>query len=166
MAWPRTSKEAKALFDRLPRVIDGHRGTSTYGGVDTADAMGPMANADYGRFASVTVMQEFVDKSGARKGVAMPARDLLSAQFGLVFGCAPHSYRGTIPSVDHGFRPGRAKPTVQFSWFFCRIDGAEGDDNFKADALGWISGPTAWQLVASDQKSLRVMLDQLHRAQP
>jgi hypothetical protein len=42
------------------------------------------------------------------------------------------------------------KPLTKPVWFSCPINGAEGDDNFTGQAVGWTSKKTAWLVVAKD----------------
>jgi hypothetical protein len=49
-------------------------------------------------------------------------------------------------------------------WFSCRVDGAEGDDEFSGYAVGWTSKKTAWLVVAQDQNATRGFVTALRDA--
>jgi hypothetical protein len=49
-------------------------------------------------------------------------------------------------------------------WFSCKIDGAEGDDNFKGHAVGWTSKKAAWLVIAKDEKTARSLIAGLNGA--
>ncbi len=53
---------------------------------------------------------------------------------------------------------------MQPIWFSCRIDGAEGAEDFTGHAVGWTSGKTAWQVVARDERTARQLVTALHEA--
>jgi hypothetical protein len=56
------------------------------------------------------------------------------------------------------------KPLSTDVWFSCIIDGAEGDDNFTGQAVGWTSKKTAWLVVADTQTTARNLVQALARA--
>jgi hypothetical protein len=92
----------------------------------------------------------------------LTARHLVAARFGLVFAWSKNSYRGNaLPSPDNGYAEIPAGEPV---WFSCAVDGAEGDEDYKAHAAGWTSGKTAWLVVAPDSKTVRSLITALHKA--
>ncbi len=50
------------------------------------------------------------------------------------------------------------------AWFSCRIDGAEGAEDFSAQAVGWTSSKTAWLTVGPDDVAVRELVTALHQA--
>jgi hypothetical protein len=66
----------------------------------------------------------------------------------------------------------RQRPKSRFSevdgttpaWFSCRIDAAEGAEDFSAQAVGWTSAKTAWLIVGPDDAAVRELVTALHQA--
>ncbi len=88
--------------------------------------------------------------------------------FGLGLGCAKGSYRGTAPrpSYSGGGPAVTRKPLTRNVWFSCTIDGAEGDDSFTGNAVGWTSHQTAWLVVGQDKRTTQAIVDALRQALP
>lgn len=120
----------------------------------------------YGQVVSVDLFEEYVTSDTA-SGEPEPfsANNLLAAGFGLGHACAENTYRGTLPSHDDFPGPGvTEKPLTKRVWFSCRIDGAEGDEDFTGQAVGWTSKKTAWLVVGRDKRVVRELVTALHRA--
>jgi hypothetical protein len=121
----------------------------------------------YGTAGSVAVYEEYrtTDTSDGKPRIES-ANNRLSAGFGLVFGCTKDSFRGTAPkpSYPQGGPGVTKKPVTTDIWFSCTIDGAEGDDNFTGQALGWTSKKTAWLVIADSQTTARDLVQALARA--
>ena len=44
------------------------------------------------------------------------------------------------------------------------MDGAEGDEDYKAHAVGWVSGKAGWLVIAPTQDKTRTLVTLLHDA--
>ena len=148
----------------LPKTLGGESLRVDYqrGG---EEGSGPQAIAAYGDGAGLTVADEFMTKdTESGEPELFSADDQLAASFGLVFACAKKSYRGTIKPLPGGYGPGygSSKKSSEPRWFSCKIEGAEGDDNFKGHAVGWTSKKAAWLVIAKDQKTARSLIAGLH----
>jgi hypothetical protein len=124
------------------------------------EGYGATASASYGRDLGISVSDEYVSSdTESGEPELFTAHALLASQFGLVFGCAEKSYRGTIKPREGGggpdFDPPKGKSASEPAWFSCKIVVAEGDDNFKGHAVGWTSKKAAWLVIAEDEKSAR-----------
>jgi hypothetical protein len=125
------------------------------------------ATVTYGKNDSVVVSGEHITAERShRKPEPGSANNSLSAMFGIGLGCAKGTYRGTAPRPAYpGGGPGvTSKPLSRNVWFSCRIDGAEGDDSFTGNAVGWTSHTTAWLVVGQDEKTAQALVDALHHA--
>jgi hypothetical protein len=121
----------------------------------------------YGTVGSVSVYEEYeATDSADGKPERESANNLLSAAFGLVFACTKDSYRGTAPrpSYPQGGPAVTKKPLSSDVWFSCTVDGAEGDEQFTGQAVGWTSKKTAWLVVADSPSTARDLVDALARA--
>jgi hypothetical protein len=161
VSWPATAEGAARLFNALPQTFRGEKLEVYYQPADSAEESGASAGALYGEKQSITVFDEHVTTdTESGKPELFTADQLLAASFGLVFGCAERSYRGTIEPVEGGSGPGfgPSKPSSRPAWFSCRIDGAEGNENFKGYAVGWTSDKAAWLVIAEDEKAARFII--------
>jgi hypothetical protein len=150
----------------MPRSLGGTKRKLYYTPGD-ADEPSRDAGVVYGRVGSVAVYEESETTDTADgKPQLESANNQLSAAFGLVFGCAEDSFRGTAPRppYPHGGPGVTKKPLSTDVWFSCTIDGAEGDDNFTGQAVGWTSKKTAWLVVADTQTTARNLVQALARA--
>jgi hypothetical protein len=150
----------------MPKTLGGKAGEVSYTSGDRDDPARD-AGVSYGSLGSVTVFEEYAtDDTGSGKPGVMSASTLLSASFGLMYGCAKGTYHGTAPRpmYPHGGPGMSEQPLKRPSWFSCRIDGAEGDDSFSGYAVGWPSKKTAWLVVAKDEKTARLLMAALHEA--
>ena len=150
----------------MPKTVDGKAGEMSYTAGDKEDP-GRDAGVSYGSVGSVNVFEEYAtDDTGSGSPGVMSASTLLSASFGLMYGCAKGTYHGTAPHpMYRGGGPGMSEhPLRRPSWFSCRIDGAEGDDGFSGYAVGWTAEKTAWLVVARDAKTARALMAALHEA--
>ena len=150
----------------MPKTLGGKAGEVFYTSGDRDDPARD-AGVSYGSLGSVTVSEEYTtDDTASGKPAVMSASSLLSASFGLMYGCAKGTYHGTAPHpmYPHG-GPGMSEhPLKRPTWFSCRIDGAEGDESFSGYAVGWTSKKTAWLVVAKDEKTARLLVAALHEA--
>ena len=116
------------------------------------------AQLDYGRRGMIPVSAERMarDTPSGRKGL-MSANNLLAVTFGLGLACAKGSYRGAAPHPAYqGGGPGVTRmPLTKSVCFSCRVDGAEGEDTYIEQAVGWTSGKTAWLVDAHDPGGAR-----------
>ena len=55
-----------------------------------------------------------------------------------------------------------SKKSSKPMWFSCEIDGAQGDENFRGHAVGWISKKAAWLVIAKDEKTARSLITGLN----
>lgn len=159
--WPATAKGASELLNGLPQTFGGESLEVYYQPADTKEELGATAGAQYGDAQSITVSDEFVTSDTASgKPELLSAEQLLAASFGLVFGCAKNSYRGTIEPGEGGYGPGSgpSKKSSGPRWFSCAIDVAEGDDDFTGHAVGWTSGKAAWLVIAEDATAARSLI--------
>jgi hypothetical protein len=157
--WPATAKGAYKLMNALPQTLSGEPLELTYQRGE--EEFGAEANAQYGDRASLSVADEYVTSdTESGKPELFSSGDLLAARFGLVFGCAKRSYRGTIKPLDGGLGPGfgSSRESSKPMWFSCEIEGAEGDDNFTGFAVGWTSAKAAWLVIADDKKKARLVI--------
>lgn len=161
VSWPTTVKGTRALLDGLPRTFAGHRKETTVsrGEEDT----GPQAIADYSDDIALTISEEYSSTDTADgKPQRMTARQLLAANFMLGLACDESTYHGNaLPREDGSYPTTSAKEPV---WFSCAVDGAEGDENYTAHAVGWTSGKTAWLALAPDSETLRSLITATHSA--
>ena len=160
--WPGTLRDARGVLKKMPKAHGGHPRLLN---VDPRDK--EFATVTYGETDSVTVSGEYVTKDTADgKPELFSANNQLSAMFGLGLGCARGSYRGTAPRPSYsGGGPGvTQKPLSKDVWFSCTIDGAEGDESFTGEAVGWTSKKTAWLVVAKDKPAIQATVAALRQA--
>jgi hypothetical protein len=153
-------------MESLPKTLGGETLQLSYQRGGEGES-GPEAIAAYGDdVAGLTVAEEFMTSDATESGEPelFSADALLAANFGLVFACAKKSYRGTIKPNDGGYGPGfgASKKSSKPMWFSCKIDGAEGDDDFKGHAVGWTSEKAAWLVIAKDEKTARSLITGLN----
>jgi hypothetical protein len=151
----------------MPKELAGDKGQEYYNSGAGEDPPARDAGLVFGEYGYVSVSEEYVSRdTPSGKPELYSANNQLSASFGLMYGCAKGSYRGTAPkpSYPHGGPAVTSRPLTRPVWFSCRIDGAEGDDGFSGYAVGWTSKKTAWLVVARDQKTTRLMMAALHEA--
>ena len=163
VSWPATAKGASKLLNALPQTLRGETLQAHYQPADKEEGDGATASARYGEAISISVFDEYVTSdTESGEPELFTADQLLGARFGLVFLCAKNSYRGTIKPREGGGGPGfdspKGKSTAKTRWFSCKIDGAEGDDNFKGHAVGWTSKKAGWLVIAEDEKAARSLI--------
>jgi hypothetical protein len=161
---PATLTGARVVLAALPRRLAGQPRQLS---VDPRDE--EFATVTYGDKNSVVVAGgDVAGKPSGQKSKGISANNALSAMFGLSFGCAKGSYRGTAPRPSYsGSGPAvTRKPLTRNVWFSCRIDGAEGDGSFTGNAVGWTSHQTAWLVVGQDKGTTRAIVDALRQASP
>ena len=159
--WPGTLDGARAVLAKMPTTLGGKAGEVWYKSGDGDDPPARDAGVGYGSVGSVAVFEEYAtDDTGSGKPGVMSASSLLSASFGLMYGCAKGTYHGTAPRPMYpgGGRGLSVKPMTRSSWFSCRIDGADGDDGSSGYAVGWTSKKTGWLVVALDEKTTRALM--------
>ncbi len=129
------------------------------------DAEDEYAGVSYGERMSVLVSDDtFAGEPGAPPEV-VGAQGKLAAMFGLGYTCDPDTYEGTIERHPEFPVPGYAQvDATTTAWFSCRIDGAEGAEDFSAQAVGWTSSKTAWLAVGPDDVAVRELVMALHEA--
>lgn len=162
VTWPDTAKGASKLLDALPQTFRGETLETYYAPAE--EDFGASAGAQYGQVNAITVFEEYVTSDfESGKPELFEAEQLLAASFGLVYACADGSYRGTIELFGGEEEPNSDVPkrTSKPGWFSCRIDGAEGDENFKGYAVGWTSKKAAWLVIAEDEKAARALIASL-----
>ena len=162
VVWPAGAEGAYELLVALPPTFRGEALDTYYSPAE--EEYGASAGAQYGQAQSITVRDEYVSSdTESGKPELFTADQLLAATFGLVYGCDEKTYRGTIEPLEGGFAPGYGSSprSSEPRWFSCRIDGAEGDDNFKGHAVGWTSKRAAWLVVAEDEKAARSLIANL-----
>ena len=165
--WPGTLDGARQVLAKMPKTLGGKAGEVWFNSGDGEDPPARDAGVGYGSVGSVAVSEEYAtDDTASGKPAVMSASSLLSASFGLMYGCAKGTYHGTAPRPMYpGGGPGMSeRPLKRPTWFSCRIDGAEGDDGFSGYAVGWTSKKTAWLVVAKDENSARLLVAALQEA--
>ena len=164
-AWPDTPDGVRALLASRPKTLGGERLEPH---IDPDD---PAPGASYGDDDVVFVMTEEFQKDWPTE---VPTHQMLQSGFGLGSVCLEGTQRGTIPvpelgKVDEDYSLGDPEPGVREGtvpgWFSCRSrSGEEPGPLEQAQAVGWTSGTTAWQLYARDEKAARTLVTALHRA--
>jgi hypothetical protein len=166
-SWPGSMQGAGEVLAAMPEQLGGQaRELMLPGGPDEDDAEGEYAGVFYGGERTYVLVSgdTFTGEPGAAPEVA-GAQAKLAAMFGLVYICNPDTYEGTIKphpefSVPGGSEVAGATP----AWFSCRIDAAEGAEDFSAQAVGWTSAKTAWLTVGPDDAAVRELVTALHQA--
>jgi hypothetical protein len=161
VSWPANTQGALKLLHALPQTLRGEPLQVSSSPAEEEEEYGASATAQYGDDNSISVTDEYTTtdtESGEPE--LFTAGQLLAARFGLVFACAKRSYRGTIEPLEGGQGPGFDSParSSKPNWFSCRIDGAEGDDDFTGHAVGWTSEKAAWLVIAEDEEAARAII--------
>jgi hypothetical protein len=164
VAWPATAQGALKLLSALPQTFRGEPPEVLSSPAEEEEEYGASASAQYGDDNSISVGDEYTTadtESGEPE--LLTADVLLAIRLGLVFGCAKGSYRGTIEPSEGGQGPGfeSLAPSSKTRWFSCRIDVAEGEDDFSGHAVGWTSKKAAWLVIAEDEKAARALIANL-----
>ena len=173
--WPESMDGARVALDALPEQLAGESRRMMPSPADEPED--DYVSASYGEIVSVLVSDDAitgdaVDDSGepADAGAA-PPRTVIGAQrklavlFGLGYGCAPGTYAGNVAEEVLFGRPELEQDeTSERVWFSCDVDGAEGDEDFSAKAVGWTSSRTAWLVIARDDAAARSLITSLHEA--
>lgn len=154
-AWPTTVAAAAPLLQALPKAFVGQP-RQLYGNDKVNADGGPYAGVSYGDDVSLTVSEEYLSEdTPSGKAELLTANDLLAAAFNMGLTCAPRTYAGTAPSHGGGVGPAvTGKRSAKPVWFSCRIAGAEGNDNYTGQALGWTSGKTAWLIIGNNEAAV------------
>ena len=169
-SWPGDMGGARTLLAALPAEMDGEAreymptlSDSEEG--DGDQGAGELAALSYGQELSVLVSDDTVSGEPGTPPQVIGAQGKLAAMFGLMYACDPDSYEGTIERSSEFPVPGHAQVDAATpAWFSCRIDGAEGAEDFSAQAVGWTSGKTAWLVVGPDDAAVRGLITALHEA--
>lgn len=162
--WPVTLAGARSVLVAMPRRVAGQPRELS---VDPRDK--EFASVTYGEKNSVVVAAgDVTGEPPGQKSKETSANNALSAMFGLGLGCAKGSYRGTAPrpSYSGGGPAVTTKPLSKDVWFSCTIDGAEGDDRFTGNAVGWTSHRTAWLVEGQDRGTTQTIVEALRQASP
>jgi hypothetical protein len=157
--WPADAKGASKLLNSLPQTFRGETLETYY--APPEEDFGASAGAQYGTSSTITVLDEYVtNDTESGKPELFRADQLLAASFGLGYACAEGSYRGTIQLFGGESEPGPEVPkrSSRTGWFSCRIDGAEGDEDFKGHAVGWTSRKAAWLVITEDAEAARALI--------
>lgn len=165
--WPKTVKAAEPIIKRMPTTFAGHRADSFFEPAtsDHDGGQGASAGVLYGADTGWSIAQAYVTTDTADgQPETMTASDLMGAHFLMGYSCAKGSYRGTAKPAEGGLGPAPTDRQSGPVWFSCRIDGAEGDENHTGHAVGWLSGETAWQVLAADARTVRSLVTHLHQA--
>jgi len=162
-SWPGNMAAARDVLAALPEVVGGEARQLML--TEPDDAEDDFAGVSYGDRTSVLVSDDtFTGEPGAAPEV-LGAQAKLAAMFGLGYVCDPDTYEGTIERHPEFPVPGSAEvEATTAAWFSCRIDGAEGAEDFTAQAVGWTSAKTAWLAVGPDDAAVRELVTALHQA--
>ncbi len=165
--WPGSMEGARTSLAALPAEMNGEARElmPTLSDSEEGDGEqegGEYAGVSYGQDLSVLVSD---DKFPGESGVPEGAQGKLAAMFGLGYTCDPDTYKGTIEPHPEFPVPGYSKVDATTpAWFSCRIDAAEGAEDFSAQAVGWTSSKTAWLAVGPDDVAVRELVTALHQA--
>jgi hypothetical protein len=156
--WPDSIEGARALLAGLPDDLAGEARDDL---AMEDEFEQEFAFVSYGG-GHTSVMASDGDFDGISEET--DAQDKLGAMFGIGYGCDVDTYEGTIER--NGIVPGPDPVAAdEVAWFACRIDGAEGDENFTAHALGWTSTTeVAWLVVAPDEEAVRRLVLSMQEA--
>jgi hypothetical protein len=153
---------ARDLIDRMPDELEGGERDGVGRAGAEADVDDAWAGLSYSEGRTSLVVSD-----GRFEGVPASESDAqakLAAMFGLVFGCEGDTYEGSIDLQGDGPGLGDVDAGTP-AWFACRIDGAEGDDDFTGHAVGWTSTTDiAWLVVGDDELSVRAMVEAMREA--
>ena len=176
-SWPGSLQDARTLLAALPAEMDGRAREYMPTLSDSEEGEGEQEG---GEIAAVTYGQPdpldedqnlsvFVSNDTISPGLPPQVKGPqanLAAMFGLMYGCDMDTYEGTIERMPGGY-PGPGMAAVDATspaWFSCRIDGAEGAEDFTAQAVGWTSSKTAWLAIGPDDAALQELVTALHEA--
>jgi hypothetical protein len=168
-SWPGSMEDARTLLAALPAEISGEARQYLPRLSDSEEFEGEPAGVgdesavvSYGQALSVLVSD---DKFAEQAGVPVGAQAKLTATFGTMYACDPDTYEGTIKPHPEFPVPGPEEvDATTTAWFSCRIDGAEGAEDFSAQAVGWTSSKTAWLAIGPDDAAVRQVVTALHQA--
>ncbi len=175
-SWPGSMEDARTLLAALPAEISGEARQYLPRLSDSEDFEGEAAGVgdgtavvSYGQALSLLVSDDELpgigDEFPGIGAVAGGAQANLAATFGVMYICDPDTYEGTIKPHPDSPVPGFAKvDATTTAWFSCRIDGAEGAEDFSAQAVGWTSSKTAWLAIGPDDAAVRQVVTALHQA--
>lgn len=169
-SWPGSMEDARTLLAALPAEMDGeardYMPTLSDGEEGDRDqGAGELAVLAYGQELSVLVSDDTVSGEPGEPPQVVGAQGKLAAMFGLMYICDPGTYEGTIKPHPEFPVPGSSEVgTTTTAWFSCRIDGAEGAEDFTAQAGGWTSSETAWLAIGPDDAALQELVTALHQA--
>jgi hypothetical protein len=169
-SWPGSMEGARALLAALPAELSGQArefmptlSDSEEGGSEQEG--GEIAAVAYGQDLSVLVSDDTISGEPGTPPQVIGPQPSLAAMFGLMYICDPDTYEGTIERHPEYPVPGMAEADAESpAWFSCRIDGAEGAEDFSAQAVGWTSNKTAWLAIGPDDAALRELVTALHQA--
>jgi hypothetical protein len=167
LPWPGTLNGALRVLKAMPKRLGDTKRQLYYNSGAGEDPPSRDAGVVYGTVGSVAVYEEYRTTDTADgKAHIESANNQLSGSFGLVYGCAEGSYRGTAPrpSYPHGGPGVTKRPLTTDIWFSCTVDGAEGEESFTGQAVGWTRRKTAWLVVADSKTSARNLIDALAQA--
>lgn len=169
-SWPGSMEGARTLLAALPAKLSGQArefmptlSDSEGGGNEQEE--GALAAVTYGQDLSVLVSDDTISGEPGNPPQVIGPQGKLAALFGVGYICDPDTYEGTIKVHPEFPVPGYAKVDATTpAWFSCRIDGAEGAEDFSAQAVGWTSAKTAWLAVGPDDAAVRGLITALHKA--
>ena len=167
-SWPGSMEDARTVLEALPAEMDGKAreymptlSDSEEGGSEQEG--GEMAALSYAQDLSVLVSDDTIPPGLPPQVDGAQAN--LAAMFGLMYSCDPDTYEGTIERSPEWAVPGMSEvDATSTAWFSCRIDGAEGAEDFSAQAVGWTSSKTAWLTIGPDDAALQDLVTALHQA--
>jgi hypothetical protein len=86
--------------------------------------------------------------------------------FGLVYACDMDTYAGSLPPAADYPVPGNLGGDAALPvWFACSVDGAEGDEAFTGEAVGWTSATdVAWLVVGPDVQTVQALVSAMREA--
>jgi len=163
-------ESARTLLAALPAEMDGEAREYMPTLSDSEDGDGDqeggeLAALSYGQELSVLVSDDTVSGEPGTPPEVVGAHGKLAAMFGLMYICDPDTYEGTIKPHPEFPVPGSSEVgTTTMAWFSCRIDGAEGAEDFSAQAVGWTSDKTAWLAIGPDDAAVRGLITAMHEA--
>ena len=172
-SWPGSMQDARTLLAALPAELGGEARQYLPKLSDSEDFEGEPAGAGdesavvaYGKDLSLLVSDDAMSGGPETPPEMVGAQASLAAMFGLMYACDMDTYEGTIERMPGGY-PGPGMAAVDATtpaWFSCRIDGAEGAEDFTAQAVGWTSSETAWLAIGPDDAAVRQFVTALHQA--
>ena len=169
-SWPGTMDDARTVLAALPAEMSGRARelmptSDSEEGDGAAEGGDEYAGVFYGQELSVLVSDDTFAGGPGNPRQVVGAQGKLAAMFGLGYTCDPDTYEGTIELSPEFPVPGQSEVDATTpAWFSCRIDGAEGAEDFSAQAVGWTSAKTAWLTVGPDDAAVRELVTALHHA--